>query len=60
MKFSILITSYNKRNYIEECIEKNVSFLDNNDELLLNEKINFLPKYILNNIDRYKEWIKEK
>ena len=54
------IIKNNNKNYIEECIEKNVSFLDNNDELLLNEKINFLPKYILNNIDRYKEWIKEK
>ena len=54
------IIKNNNKNYIEECIEKNVSFLDNNDELLLNEKINFLPKYILNNIDRYKKWIKEK
>ena len=41
MKFSILITSYNKANYIEECItscikqdysEKEVILLDNNSE----------------------------
>ena len=54
------ITKNNNRNYIEECMERGVSFLNNNEKLLLSEKKNFLPKYILNNIDHYKEWIKEK
>ena len=41
-------------------MDKNVSFLDNNEKLFLNEKIDYLPKYILKNIDFYREWIKEK
>ena len=54
------IPKFNNKSYIEECIKKNVSFLDNNDKLYLNDKLNFLPKYILNNIDQFKEWIKKK
>ena len=53
------IPKFNNKNYIEECI-KNVSFLNNRDELYLSDKLNFLPKYILNNLDRFREWIKEK
>ena len=50
----------NNKNYIEDCMDKNISFLNNNEKLLLNEEIDFLPKYILKNIDLYRKWIKEK
>ena len=54
------INQNNNKNYIEDCMDKNVSFLNNNEKLLLNEEIDFLPKYILKNIDLYRKWIKEK
>ena len=54
------IPKFNDKNYIEDCIDKNISFLDTDDKLYLNEKLNFLPNYILNNIDKFKKWIIKK
>ena len=54
------IPKFNDKNYIENCIYKNISFLDINDKLYLDEKLNFLPKYILKNIEKFKKWIIKK
>ena len=53
------IPKFNDKNYIQECIKKNISFIDNDDKLSLKKELNFLPKYIINNIDQFKEWIKK-
>ena len=54
------IPKYKNKDYIEKCIGENVSFLDPDDKLFLNNELNFLPKYILDNIDQFKVWIKKK
>ena len=54
------IPKYNNKDYIEKCIKENISFLDSDDKLFLNNKLNYLPKYILDNIDQFKEWIIKK
>ncbi len=53
------IPKFNNKDYIEDCISKNLSFLDNDDKLNLKKEIHFLPKYILDNQNKFKEWIKK-
>lgn len=50
----------NDINYIIECIDKNLSFLDHNDKLIFQDNLNFLPSYIINNEYKYLKWIKKK
>ena len=50
----------NDKNYIEQCIKENVSFLNPQEKLNFIEKIDFLPNYILKNKTIFKKWIKEK
>lgn len=48
----------NNLDYITRCINNNLSFLDNKDELLFEKKLNFLPLYINQNLIKYSKWIK--
>lgn len=54
------IPKYRDIKYIENCIEKKISFLDQNDNLNLNNEINYLPKYIMSNIGKFEKWLGKK
>ena len=61
MKFSILITSYNKRNYIEECIESCLKQNEKNFEVILIDNFsNDGSDIILNKYKNLVKVIKEK
>ena len=50
------IPKYKDKHYIDNCLNKNINFLDGNEKLFkLNEK--YLPSYIRNNIKKYKKWL---
>ena len=49
----------NNLDYINKCIKNNLSFLDNKDELLLEKKLDFLPSYINQNLNKFSKWIKK-
>jgi len=51
------IKIYNDRNYIQNCIDRKISFLDSKDTLTLEKNTENLPKYIHKNFDKYSEWL---
>jgi len=53
------VPKFNDKAYIEDCINKNISFLDLNDKLVLKKKLNFLPEYIQKNKNKFHLWIKK-
>lgn len=52
------IPKNNDKDYIEKCIQKKIVFFDNSEKLTFKEfeKLS-LPKYVLNNLDKYSKWI---
>jgi len=54
------IPKFKNKSYIEDCIDKNVSFLDLSDKLTLKKEINFLPNYIQKNKEKFSLWIKKR
>ena len=53
------IPLFNDRLYIEKCIKKKISFLDNKEKLFI-EKTKNLPSYIRQNLNIFKKWIIQK
>ncbi len=51
------IPMYNDNNYIQNCINNEINFLDKNDILLVDHDLKNLPDYINNNLKKYEEWI---
>ena len=51
-----ITSEYNNFSYIDDCINKNISFL-NNEEKLSRKNLDKFPKYIIENKEKFKKWI---
>ena len=50
-------SEYNNFSYIDDCINKNISFLNNDEKLRIEKNLDKFPKYIIENKEKFKKWI---